>query len=82
MHTALGGAHVVGEGDDGLAVGVVILEGYFYGGVVLHAPHVDHIVVDGCLVLIQPGDVFADAALIAHGVGIVMALPLVEGADL
>ena len=81
MHAALGGADVVGEGYDRLVVVVVILQGHLHGGVVLHAPHVDHVVVDRGLVVVEPGDVLPNTALVAHGVGRFTSLPPVKGAD-
>ena len=81
MHAALRRAHVVGEGDDVLVVAVVILQRHLHRGVVLHAPHIDHIVVDGGLVLVEPGHILPDAALIAHGVRLLPALPAVKGGD-
>ena len=47
VHAALGGVDVVGEGDDGLVVAVVVLEGHLRHGVLLLAGHIDHVRVDG-----------------------------------
>ena len=66
VHAALGGVDVVGKGDDDLAVAVVVLHGHLGHGVLLGARHVDHVLVDGGLVLVDEGDKFPDAPLIAH----------------
>ena len=72
MHTALGRAHVVGEGDDVLLIAVVVLQGDLGLFVVAPAGDVDHVVVQVVLALVQPGDVLPDAALVAHGVRAVL----------
>ncbi|CDC74301.1 uncharacterized protein BN503_00904 [Oscillibacter sp. CAG:155] len=81
VHAALGGMHVVGKGQDGLVVAVVILHGHFRHGVALHAGHVDHVGVEGILGLVEPGDKLPDAALEAHVVLLLLARALVHGAD-
>ena len=68
MHTAFRSMDIVGEREDGLVITVVILQGDLGHAVILLAGHVDHIVVEGILALIEPGDEFTDTALIAHGV--------------
>ena len=82
MHAPLRGAHIVGKGDYGLAVAVVVLQGHLHGGVVLLTGHVDHVLVDRGLVGVKPGDVLPDPPLVAHGVGLIPPLPSVVSGDL
>ena len=81
MHAALGGVDVVGKGENGLVVAVVILEGHLRHGVVLHAGHVYHLGVKGILGLVEPGDKLPDAPLEAHVVLLLLTGALVNGAD-
>ena len=77
MHAALGGVDVVGKGDDGIGIAVVILHGHLHGGVVLGALHVDDLLVEGGLVLVEPGDVLPDAPLVVEGVlGLLAGAPV------
>ena len=82
MHTALGGAHVVGKGQHKFVVAVVILHGDLRGGVALAAAHIDNFLMKGRLVPIAPGGEFLDAAFIAHGLGnLLFVVPVVGDGD-
>ena len=81
MHAALRGVDVVGEGEDGLVIAVVVLHGHLGHGVLPGAGHVDHVAVEHVLAAVQPGDELPDAAGIAHAVLLLLAGPLVHGAD-
>ena len=81
MHTALGGMHVVGKGKNGLVIAVVILNGDLRHGVVLHARHINNILIQRRLGAVEPGDKLLDAALKAHGVGHRLLPPQVGNGD-
>ena len=78
MHAALGGVDVVGEGEDGLVIAVVVLHSDLRYGVVLLARHVDDMVVKHVLALVQPGDELPDTTLEAHVVFLLLAGALVH----
>ena len=79
VHAALRGVDVVGEGDDVLAVPVVVLEGHLRHGVVLLSRHVDHIGVDRVLGLVEEGHKLPDAAGVVHGVLLLPTGALING---
>ena len=82
VHTALGGADIVGKGQHEFVVPVVVLQGNFCGGIPLAALHIDHIVVNGGLVPVAEGDEFPDAALVAHGLGsLFFIVPVIGDGD-
>ena len=82
MHAALGGVDVVGEGEDGLVVAVMVLKGDFRHAVVLGSGHVDDLGVDGILAAVEVGDELPDAAGVAHGLLHRLLPPAVRDADL
>ena len=51
----------VGKGDNGFRIGICILHGYFYSGIILLASHINNVLVDGRLIVVKPGDIFPDA---------------------
>ena len=67
MHTALRGMNVVGEGEGGLVVAIVILHGDLRHGIALLPADVDHLLVQRCFRAVQIGDELPDTALVAHG---------------
>ena len=81
MHAALGGVDVVGEGHQGLVIAVVILQGHLGGAVALGPRQIDDLLVQRGLVAVEPGDKLPDAALIAHGVALLLAGPGVGDGD-
>ena len=82
MHAALGGVDVVCKRDYYLVIAVVILKRYLGLGVGTLALHVDNIVVQGGLVLVNEAYEFTDAALVAHLVLLFLALTLILGGDI
>ena len=81
MHAALGGMHIVGKGENRLAVPVVVLQGHLCHGVVLLSGHVDHAVVENVFIFIQPCDKLPDSALVAHGIVLFFSGALIHRAD-
>ena len=59
---AVDGVDVVGEGEDGLGVGVVVLQRDLHGDVVALGLHVDGLLVQDLLALVQVLDELGDAA--------------------
>ena len=68
VHTALRGVDVIGKGNHGLSVAIVILHGDLRRGVPLGAGHVNDLLVQRSLVAVDPGNELPYAALVAHGV--------------
>ena len=68
VHTALGRVDVVGERENIFLIAVVILKREFRERVALHTAHVDDVIVQRLLFLVEPRDEFADTALVAHRV--------------
>ncbi len=62
MGAAVDGVDVVGEGEDGLGVGVVVLERDLHGDVVALGLHVDGLLVQDLLAAVQVLDELGDAA--------------------
>ena len=62
MGSAVDGVDVVGEGEDGLGVGVVVLQRDLHGDVVALGFHVDGLVVQHLLALVEVLDELGDAA--------------------
>ena len=62
MRAAVDGVDVVGEGEDGLGVGVVVLQRDLHGDAVALGFHVDGLVVQNLLALVQVLDELGDAA--------------------
>ena len=81
VHTALRGVDVIGKGDHGLGVAVVILHGDLRRGVPLGTGHVDDLLVQRGLVAVDPGDELPDAALVAHGVLLLLSGAAVSDGD-
>ena len=81
MGAALGGVNVVGEGVDVLLIAVVVLERHFHGGIVHHALHVDGLVEEYFLVLVEILDELDDAALVVVHPLILGLHPLVGQGD-
>ena len=81
MHAALGGVHVVGEGDHDLLIAVVVLHGHLGHGVFFAARHVDDVVVNGRFVAVDELHKLPDAPLIAHVVLLLQAGAQVHRAD-
>ena len=70
MRAALGRMDVVGEGVNVLLVGVVVLERNLHGGALHHALHVDGLLKEHFLVLVEVLDKLDDAALVVeHALG-------------
>ncbi len=69
MGAAVDGVDVVGEGEDGLGVGVVVLEGDLHGDVVALGLHVDGLLVEDGLALVEELDELGDAAGVLEGLG-------------
>ena len=72
---------VVGEGDEDLVVALVVLHGDLGDRVAPGAGEIDHILVDGRLVLVEEAHILADAALIAHLLGPLLPLALILDGD-
>ena len=81
VHAALGGVDIVCEGDEGLLIAVVVLQGELRDGLALRAGEVDHVLVHGGLVLVEVAHILADAALVAEDVPLLPALALVADVD-
>ena len=62
MRAAVDRVDVVGEGEDGLGVGVVVLQRDLHGHAVALGLHVDRLVVQHLLALVQVLDELGDAA--------------------
>ena len=81
VHTAAGGVDVVGKGDQGLVVAVVILQGDLRRGVPLGAGEVDDLLVQGGLVAVEIGHILPYAPLVAHGLPLLAAGPGIGDGD-
>ena len=81
VHAALGGVDVVCEGDEGLLIAVVVLQGELRDGLALRAGEVDHVLVHGGLVLVEVAHILADAALVAEDIALLLPLALVADVD-
>ena len=77
MHAALRRVDVVGEGDEYLAVAVVVLHGNLALGVLALAGHVDDVLVQLVFVAVDVFDELADAAGVVHDVLLLLAGALV-----
>ena len=81
MHSALRGVDVVGKGENHLTVAVGVLHGHLGHGVLLFPHHVDDVLVDGGLVLVDELHKGADSALVVHLLPLLLALPLIGHDD-
>ena len=81
MHTALRGVNVVGKGDHNFAVPVVVLHRHFCHAVLPGPGHIDHVVVQRILALVEEGDKLSDAPLIAHIVLLLLTRAQVHSLD-
>ena len=81
VHTAFRRMDVVGKGQNGLIVAVVILHGHLGDGVALLALHVDGLGMQGRFGPVEPGGKLPDAALIVHGVLLLHTRAAVGGGD-
>ena len=81
MHAALRSTDIVGKGQHQLVVAVVVLHGDFRAGVSLGARHVDHIVAERSLVPVGPTGKLPDAALKAHGIGLLFVAAAIGDGD-
>ena len=81
MHTALRRVDVVGEGHQRLVITVVVLHGDLSGAVALRAGEIDDLLVEGRLVAVDERDELPDAALVAHGLRLLLAGPCVGDGD-
>ena len=72
---------IVGEGHQRLVVAVVILDGDLRRAVTLGAGEIDDLLVERGLVPVDVGNELPDAALIAHGLGLLSARPGVADSD-
>ena len=77
MHTAVRGVDVVGEGEDDLVIAVGVLHGDLRHGILLFPSHVDDVIVDGGLVLVDELHEGADAALVVHLILLLLPLSLI-----
>ena len=81
MHAALRRVNVVGEGHQCLVIAIVILHGDLGGGVVLGPGEIDNFLVKGGLVAVDIGDELTDAALVPHGLRLLLTGPGVGDGD-
>ena len=81
VHAALGRVYVVCEGDECFTVPVVILQRDLRDRVALRAGEVYHILMDGVFVIVEVGDEFAYAALVAELFPLLLPLALVAQGD-
>ena len=77
VHTALRGVDIVCKGLDVFVIAVVILQGYLGNGVALCCIHIDNVVMDGVLILVEVAHILPDAALVEQNVALLSALALV-----
>ena len=81
VHAALGGADIIGEGLERLRVAVVVLDSDLGTCITFFPAHIDHILVDGGLMPIGPGDKLPNTALIVHGIGDRLLTPVIGNSD-
>ena len=81
VHTALRRVDVVGKGHQRLVIAVVVLHGDLGSAVALRAGEVDDLLVEGRLVPVDKRDEFPDAALVAHGLRLLLAGPGIGDGD-
>ena len=81
VHAAFRRMDIVGEGHQRLVVAVVILDGDLRRAVALGAGEIDDLLVERGLVPVDVGNELPDAALIAHGLGLLSARPGVADSD-
>ena len=81
VHAALRSMDVVGEGHQRLVITVVVLHGDLRRAVALGAGEIDDFLVEGGFVAVDIGDELPDAALVAHGLGLLPAGSCVADCD-
>ena len=81
MHASLRRVDVVGEGHQRLVIAVVVLHGDLRRAVALGTGEIDDLLVEGGLVAVDIGDELPDAALVAHGLGLLSAGSCVADGD-